>query len=386
MNQSAPDAAPFRLAIFPDYREEGWPSMDLCADMLVDFLACDHSLGLRATRVDPLFRRFATRVSTLGGRRFAWNADRLVNRFLSYPRLARRIARDFDFFHVVDHTYAQLVHALPAARVGVFCHDLDAFRCLLEPNHERRPRWFRALARRILVGLQHAAVVFHGTTAVGDQIQRFGLVSPDRLVLAPYGTALEYRPNRPGDRPVNLNWAADWAGRPWLVHVGSCIPRKRIDVLLDVVAAVRQVIPNICLVKVGGNWSPMQLGQIVRLRLESAIVHPRDLTRLELAEVYRRAAGVLVPSEAEGFGLPVIEALACGTAVVAADIPALREAGGPAVTYAPVGDVDVWTAAVLSMLAHESSSSRQASRLAWANRFSWFAQVQTIGRAYHRLA
>ena len=80
------------------------------------------------------------------------------------------------------------------------------------------------------------------------------------------------------------------------------------------------------------------------------------LTRAELAEVYRRAAVVLVPSEAEGFGLPVIEALACGAAVVASDIPALREAGGPAAVYAPVGDVGAWADAVAKVLADPAAA------------------------------
>ena len=53
--------------------------------------------------------------------------------------------------------------------------------------------------------------------------------------------------------------------------------------------------------------------------------------RATLAAIYRRASLVLVPSEAEGFGLPVAEALACGVPLLASDIPVLREVGGDAV-------------------------------------------------------
>ena len=92
-----------------------------------------------------------TRVA--GWRRQLLNADRLVNRLWTYPRHLRRWRSHFDVFHIVDHSYAQLVHALPPGRTGVFCHDLDAFRCLLEPGQERRPLWFRVLARHVLAGL-----------------------------------------------------------------------------------------------------------------------------------------------------------------------------------------------------------------------------------------
>ncbi len=78
---------------------------------------------------------------------------------------------------------------------------------------------------------------------------------------------------------------------------------------------------------------------------------PRDpADRATLAAVYRRAALAFQPSDAEGFGLPVAEALACGTPVLASDIPVLREVGGAAASYAPVGDADAWSEAALALL------------------------------------
>ena len=109
------------------------------------------------------------------------------------------------------------------------------------------------------------------------------------------------------------------------------------------------------------------------------------LTRAELAEVYRRATVVLMPSEAEGFGLPVIEALACGAAVVASDIPALREAGGPAAVYAPVGDVGAWSDAVAKLLADPAAAPPRAIGWRGRARFTWTAHAEIIARAYHRL-
>lgn len=373
-----------RLAVLTDFPDEGWPSMDLCGDMLLGHLPREGSLAVEAARICPPFRRLATRPPVLGRRNAAFNADRLLNRFLLFPQHARRAALRFDLFHVVDHTYAQLAHALPAGRAGVYCHDLDAFRCLLDPAGEPRPRWFRALARCILTGLQRAAVVFHSTDAIAEQINRAGLVSPDRLVQAPLGIAPEFIPCL-SQSSIELPWLAPLDGRPWALNVGSCIPRKRVDVLLDVVAAVRETVPDLRLVKVGGDWGPGHRDRIARLGLSGRIVHARDLTRAELAEAYRRAAVVLIPSEAEGFGLPVIEALACGAPVVASDIPALREAGGPAATYAPVGDVGAWADAVTKVLTNPAAAPPYAERLAWAARFSWAAHAETIARAYHRL-
>jgi glycosyltransferase involved in cell wall biosynthesis len=358
--------------------------MDLCGDMLLDHLPPDGSFGLEGVRLCPPFRRLATRLPVIGRRHAAFNADRLLNRFIHFPRYAREATGKFDVFHVADHTYGQLVNALPAGRTGVYCHDVDAFRCLFGKGAYPRRRWFCAMSRRILSGLRKAAVVFHSTTAVGEEIRRAGLVDPDRLVLAPYGVSPEFSPDATQPAAM-LPWLAELDGQPWVLHVGSCIARKRIDVLLDVIAAVREAIPDLRLVKVGGEWMTDQRDRIARLGLGDAITHVTGLTRVELAEVYRRALIVLVPSGAEGFGLPVIEAMACGAAVVASDIPALREAGGPAVVYAPVGNVGAWSSMVSKLLTDPAAAPARTVRLAWAGRFTWAAHAEIIARAYHRL-
>jgi glycosyltransferase involved in cell wall biosynthesis len=352
--------------------------------MLFDHLPRRGPLAVEADRICPPFRRIATRLPVVGRRHAAFNADRLLNRLVFFPRHARRAVQRFDLFHVVDHSYAQLVHALPAGRTGVYCHDLDAFRCLFDDRATRSPRWFRALARRILAGLQKAAVVFHSTIADGEVIRRVGLIHPDRLVFNPYGVSPEFAASPPEPAP-ELPWLTAVCQRPWVLHVGTCIARKRIDVLLDVVGTVRETIPDLRLVKVGGEWTTEHCEQIARLGLAGAITHLTGLARVELAEVYRRADVVLMPSAAEGFGLPVIEALACGAPVVASDIPALREAGGPAVTFAPVGDVGAWSDRVAKVLASPAAAPSRADRVAWAGRFTWRAHADIIARAYHRL-
>ncbi len=368
-----------RLAVLADFPEEGWPSMDLCADMLLAHLPP----GVDGTRVCPTFTRFATRLPLFGRRNTAFNADRLLNRFVTFPAHLRRVRSRFDYFHLADHTYAHLVHDLPADRTGVFCHDLDAFRSLIEPARDPRPRWFRWLARRILTGMQKAAVVFHSTHTVRDELTRFGLVDPARLVHASYGVAPEFTPDPPAP-PPKLPWLDALAGTPWVLHVGSCVPRKRVDLLLDVVAAARKRIAGLNLVKVGGEWTAAHREQIAGFGLSGAIVHVTGLSRAELAEVYRRAPVVLVPSEAEGFGLPVIEALACGAAVVASDIPVLREVGGPACGYAEVGALEAWVEVVLSVLCSAIDFPDRLARLARAAQFGWNSHAALLASAYSR--
>src|SRR5262249_27122516 len=163
-----------------------------------------------------------------------------------------------------------------------------AFRCLLEPARDPRPRWFRWMMRRVLSGLERAAVVFHSTLAVRHEILRHGLVDARRLVAAPYGVPPEYTAEPP---------AEDGAGRlpapvgeaPFVLHVGSCIPRKRIDVLLRVFAAARARRPDLMLVKVGGPWADVHRHLLDRLGIGPDVLQVCGLTRQALAALYRAA-------------------------------------------------------------------------------------------------
>src|SRR6185295_18885544 len=89
--------------------------------------------------------------------------------------------------HVVDHSYAQLVHQLPADRTLVTCHDLDTFRSILEPELEPRSAAFRAMTRRILNGLRQAAHVACDTAATRDGLVRAAGVDAARTTVIPNG-------------------------------------------------------------------------------------------------------------------------------------------------------------------------------------------------------
>jgi glycosyltransferase involved in cell wall biosynthesis len=372
-----------RLAVVCDFPEEGWPSMDLAAEMLLREMLTTFSEEIEARRICPSFRHRFGLVPGLGQSRFAFNADRLLNRMWDYPRYLRRRAREFDAFHLCDHSYAQLVHDVPAERTGVYCHDLDTFRCLLEPHRERRPRWFRAVARSTLRGLQKAAIVFYSTREVGDQLKRFTVVDPARMVQAPLGVCPEFSPDGEETGRLTLRGAPD--GPPFVLHVGSCIPRKRIDVLLDVFAAVVRGHPELRLMQIGGTWTPPQQEQLARLGIEAKTTQLRGLERRRLAEFYRRAALVLLPSEAEGFGLPMIEALACGAVIVASDVSVLREVGGDAATFCPVADVSAWAEVIDRLLRDPGAAPSRQARLKQARQYSWANHARAILTAYEGL-
>lgn len=379
-----------RVAVIADYLEEGWPSMDLVADMLFDRLQREHNTSVVPTLVRPPMRRRAGRLPIARG--WTRNLDRLANRLWDYPRLVAGLARQYDVFHIVDHSYAQLVHRLPAERTLVTCHDLDTFRSILDPELERRTPMFRAMTRHILTGLRRAGHIACDSHATRDALVSKGGVAAERTTVVPNGP---HPSCSPAPEPAADIDAARFLGPRGstvdLLHVGSTIQRKRIDVLLNVIASLRGAHRQLRLVRVGGPFTAAQQAQVRELGLGEAIIVLPALDRSTLAAVYRRSALLLMPSEREGFGLPVLEALACGTPVVASDVPALREVGGYAASYCPVEDIDAWHGTVTRLLDERSQmpaqwTLRRESGIRRASAFSWSRYATDVAALYARVA
>lgn len=374
-----------RVALFADFLEEGWPSMDLVADMLLDRLTREHASEIDATLIRPTLPR---RLSRLARDTRVVGLDRVAGRMWDYPRLARTLADRYDIFHVVDHSYAQLVHELPGNRTVVTCHDTDTFRSVIEPEREPRSAAFRAMTRRILGGLRKAGHVVCDTEATREAlIHKAGFTEQQ--------TSVVYNGPHPSCTPhpeASADYeAARLLGPPRssidLLHVGSAIPRKRIDLLIRIMATLGR---RARLVRVGGVFAAEQAALARDLGVSNVAVLP-FVDRSTLAAIYRRSALLLLPSEREGFGLPLVEALSCGTPVVASDIPALREVGGEAVTYCAVGDVDGWSRTIAALLDERAErpadwARRREQGIRHADAFSWSTYAGEIATLYARMA
>jgi glycosyltransferase involved in cell wall biosynthesis len=382
---------PPRVAVLCDFREEGWLSMDLVADMLSMHLAAEHGGECEVTKVQPRFVRLPVYPRRLHDQWPLRTAERFFNRFFVYPAWLRRNRRRFDLFHIVDHSYSHLALEVPAKCAAITCHDLNAFRCLLEPQRDSRSMAFRAMTARLLRGLKSAAAVACDSQTIHDEILAHHVLPAERLSVIRNGVhpACTPEPDAAADAQVDRLLGPRDTSTPELLHVGSNRPRKRIDVLLRVFDALARSAPKARLVKVGALTQDQS--ELVRnLDIEERITVLPSLDRRALAALYRRAAILMLPSDNEGFGLPVIEALACGTAVLASDLPVLREVGGEAASYSPVGDVPAWTAAAEAMLRERSDhredwDARRDDGVVWASRFSWADYANRSVELYRRI-
>jgi glycosyltransferase involved in cell wall biosynthesis len=216
-----------------------------------------------------------------------------------------------------------------------------------------------------------------------DLIETFG-VPPGKIDVAVPGVGAEFRP-LPASDVADFRAQKGLPDRFWL-FVGTLEPRKNLPVLLRAYAKLPAA-DRLPLVLAGGKgWMVDEIFRTVETcGVAESVLFPGYVPAEELARWYNAAEAFVYPSVFEGFGLPVVEALACGTPVLVSDVSSLPEAAGDAGYHLPPDDVDAWAAA-LAHVGHDPVWREAAAQrgLAHAARFTWAATAAQTVASYRR--
>jgi glycosyltransferase involved in cell wall biosynthesis len=257
----------------------------------------------------------------------------------------------------------------------------------------RTPQFFNTRKRLLVRPL--LPLVARGAVAVGTVSQASGRdvtallgVAPERIVMLPGAPHPACHP--PDDAAIARVRARYGIARPYVLTVGTLEPRKNLPMLLRAFDRLRRqtgtAAAELDLVTVGAKgWRDRELRAELALRLSSGHVHLLGyIPEEDLVALYGGAMMMAYPSHFEGFGLPVVEAMACGTPVVATDVEALHEVSGGAAILVPPGD-DQALAAEIARLAEDPDARATARRLglARAATFSWEATAERLWAVAH---
>jgi glycosyltransferase involved in cell wall biosynthesis len=293
--------------------------------------------------------------------RAVWGRDwRLPVELLSGP---------LDVFHATNFVLPPTRHAAAVLTV----HDLAFLR-----HPETVSAASQAYRHLVPLGVARADVILTPSAAVADQLSDAYAGAGDRILVTPLGVEPAWFDAVPADR--------EWLRQlgitgPYVVAVGTREPRKNLAAL---VAAYRELlrqsddVPD--LVFAGGRgWGDL---------LSTADVPPDRLHMtgyLPLPDLRRLVAGASLlafPSRDEGFGLPPLEALACGIPVVANDIPVLREVLGTEAVWCDADDASAFAQALRDAVSDPSGTA--ASRRAHAARFTWRRCAEVTYEGYRQ--
>jgi glycosyltransferase involved in cell wall biosynthesis len=322
-------------------------SLDLLREGLVVYTSCPEEVsGLRATvrRISPL---------TQPDRGVRGHVARLL---WCQTVLRARVATERP--GVLLNTLPEGVLRCRVPQVTVV-HDLIPLACPRE--YPRQQFYFRRLVPAILRE-SRAVIAVSGATR-REVIAAYGL-NPDRVCAIPNGyDSTKFAP---------IGSATDDGGVPYVLYVGNLLPHKNLPRLIEAVARVARQSPARLII--AGSGTP---GRVAELRRRADRVGARlelmpYVSQQALPALYRGARLVAMPSLAEGFGLPALEAMACGTPVVVGNTSAMPEVVGDAGLLVDPEDTGAISDAILRLLTQDSLRKELIARgLARAAAFSW---------------
>ncbi|HVH61995.1 MAG TPA: glycosyltransferase family 1 protein [Candidatus Dormibacteraeota bacterium] len=293
---------------------------------------------------------------------------RLIGRHLRWPAMIRSLKPD---------AYFGPAGALPLARVGcpsvITVHDLAIY---------RNPKWFpgrQPLSTRLVVprSVLRADVVISVSENTARDIEDIFGLQANRIEVVHHGISPRLKPLG-GDV---LREARARLGLPerFILFVGTVEPRKNLDTLLEAWVLMRDR-PHLVVV---GSWG--WLYEDIRARMERLgprLHHLDSVDPSELPAIYNLARVLAHPAWYEGFGLPPLEAMACGTPVVVSDRSSLPEVVGDAALIVPADDPEAWRRALERVLEDTDLSADLRRRgILRAAQFTWSRAAQLTWRA-----
>ncbi len=252
------------------------------------------------------------------------------------------------------------------------------------------PQYFRGFNQTYLrVGARFSARRAQRVIAISEQtkrdVQRLYGVPLERVDVAYPGVDEALRP-APAEQVAQFKQRKRLPEK-FLLFLGTLEPRKNLTMLVKAFAEFKRLCPEAVLVLAGGaGWLAEGLfAAIEQSGVKESILCPGYVSAEEKTMWYSAATAFVYPSTYEGFGLPPLEAMACGTPVLTSNAASLPEVVGDAGTTIGPEDARDWIAALQRVWNDAAYRAELADRgLRQAQKFTWFVAAQHIAASYRR--
>ena len=262
--------------------------------------------------------------------------------------------------------YSPTHHGLPGVQEQIITiHDMI---CLRFPS-QHRPQYlyFRFGLPRLL---KRCRAVFTVSETTRQDIAATYGYPLERIYVVPNGVdASAFSPD-PSARPAD----------PFLLMVGARYSHKNVDEVLDVASLWSKQF-RLVVTSCSGDYRAALAKKVAALGLGSRVEFTDYLSRADLLRLYQGCSALVYPSKWEGFGIPPLEALACGSPVIVSDIPVHREVLGGAAFFVRLGDPTSWAEALDALQADSEVAARMEVAGERLRRFTGARAVDALEQA-----
>ncbi len=310
-------------------------------------------------------------------RTFGSRAQRLLWEQATLPRLVSRLT--LDLLHSPHYT---MPLGLRTRSVVTFC---DMTFVLYPELHEPVKRVFFPAIMRWSARRADRLIAISEST--GHDLARLWQVPAGRITTIPLAADPKF--NAPEEADVaGITARYGLAGRGYILYVGVLEPRKNVDRLVEAFAAIAAQVPDVDLAIAGGRgWMYDAIfAQVARTGLSERVKFLGHITQEELPALYAGARAFAYPSQYEGFGIPVLEAMLCGTPVVTTNVSSMPEVVGDSALLVHPDDTPGLAAALLRVLQDRELAGELVRRgRAQGRRFSWDRSARETVAVYREV-
>nr|MBC7244582.1 glycosyltransferase family 4 protein [Chloroflexota bacterium] len=356
-----------KIALLRDLPQENWPSIEVYANRLASGL---RALASDLEIVEVLVQSWSwadRSISMPYGRPASLRTLGLyLSRWVRYPLVLRKVQA--DIYHILDNSYGHLAFFLEPRRTVVTSHG-GTPRSWRRWNPEGPAMWLFDVAFR---GMQRAAHVVIVSEYAKQELVSETRYPAERIHVVYHGLEPIFHPLSPNERERQRAALLRNGNRYLLLHVGHSAARKNTEALYRAVAILRQGGWPVQLVRVGGIPTASQARLIEGLGLGPVTTHIAYMENQALPAYYAAADAFIFPSLYEGFGVPLIEAMACGTPIVCSDWALFHEVCSDAAYFADPRCPDALAEAIAQVLANPALCEELRQRgLQRAREFTW---------------
>jgi glycosyltransferase involved in cell wall biosynthesis len=299
---------------------------------------------------------------------------------LRLPLPVQWVTGQLDLFHSPDFVLPPVNGRIPTL---LTVHDLS----FIHYPHVFPERLVRYLNQVVPWSIGRATHVLADSEATRNDLLNIWQVSPEKVTVLYSGVHERFRPVSDVSKITAVRQKYHLVDWPYLLSVGTLQPRKNYQMLIRAFAPLANKVPHHLVISGGKGWLyDEMMAEVAHQGLAERVHFIGFVDDADLPALYSAASLFVFPSLYEGFGLPLLEAMGCGTAVLTSNSSSLPEVAGDAAQQLPPDDQAAWSEAMLALLTEDSR--RQALVNAGLNqvkRFSWQGSARQLLKIYERL-